>query len=1707
MRQDKIQNIFSECAAKFRYNLAVKSAGESITYGQLEDRSNSFANYLLDRHVAKGSLVAILVEERLEMITAMLGALKAGCAFVPLDSSIPEKRLEAMMSLVRPAWYVTDNTHLEMASRLAAGDGVASIICIGQPQGDSSLNIAADYNTYFNPQRPADISEPDDIAYIYFTSGTTGTPKAIAGRLKGISHFITWEITTLGLAEGVRVSNILPPTFDGSLRDIFVPLCCGGLICVPPDKETVMDGERLAGWIDAERINVIHCVPSVFRSIVNAPLGAGLFEGLRYILMAGEPLLPVDVGKWFDLFGDRVQLVNLYGTSETTMAKFAYFVQQSDRDRRLIPVGKPIEGARALLVDSKGRPCAPGTVGEIYIRTPYRALGYYNQPDLTKEAFIANPFSGDPNDIVYKTGDLGRVLKDGNYEFLGRADQQVKIRGVRVELDEIEGLLRGLPEVKDVAVIDKEDEGGTKFLCAYVVAAGQADTGALRGFLAERLPGYMVPSSIIFMESLPRTITGKIDRRALPAPGKSRAGLECDYVAPRNPVEELVASIWSQVLGTSPIGVHDSFFQLGGHSLKAVQVLSRVRAAFEVNIPLGSFFEAPTIAGLAFHIEAGLRSGFTDRSHPLVPVSKNGPLPVSYAQQRLWFLHLINPASAAYNIALAFKLEGPLNVALLEKIMREIVGRHEALRTNFTVIDGEPVQVISNEVGFSIPVIDLRDSPEEEKQAKVQALAAEEAGKPFNLSKDRLLRITLLRTAEQHHVALFTMHHIISDGWSMGILVKEVATLYENFLKGEASPLADLPIQYADYSEWQRTWMQGEALEEQLAFWKDQLGGDLPTLLMPADRPRPAVQTFKGASETLAFPSDVTVALKALGEREGATLFMVLLAAFDTLLHRYSGQRDIVVGTDVANRDRVEVESLIGFFVNQLVMRVDLSGNPTFRQLVRRVREVSLAAYMHQDLPFDMLVRAINPQRDLSHTPLFQVMLILQNAPLDYLTFSDLKMEPLQTDNRTAKFDLTFTLIERDDRLYGSMEYNTDLFDRSTIARMLEHFQTLLAAVAADPDNHIGYYSLIGEEEERQIVGDWNDTGTPYPRHLCVHHLFEEQVERTPDAVAIEYEDSQLTYRQLNERANRLAHLLMENGVGPDRLVVICAERSIEMIVGLLATLKAGGAYVPLDLSYPKERLRFIIADSQAAVILTQHRHIGQLPDHHARVICLDSDWEAAASRIAGNPRPRLEPENLAYLIYTSGSTGKPKGTMIPHRGVVNYLSWCATAYRVAEAGGAPVHSPIGFDLTVTSLFAPLIAGRRVVLIAEDRSLEKLTAALSNGMDFSLVKLTPSHLELLNKWLDQEPALARTRALIIGGEALTADTIAPWRAKAPRTRLINEYGPTETVVGCSVYEVGEATAESGSVPIGKPIANMQVYVLDSGLRPASLGIGEIYIGGAGLARGYRERPDLTADRFRPHLFSDEPGARLYKTGDLGRYLEGGNIDFLGRNDQQVKVRGHRVELKEIESVLQNHEAVCEAVVVARKDGAADTRLVAYVVAEPGNEPAGEDLGDFLKQALPDYMVPSMYVLLERLPLTPNGKLDHAALPDLEGVRATLEVEYIPPQTDLERAIATIWQEVLKIESVGVNDNFFDLGGHSLLVARVHSRLEAHLGKEIPIIDLFQFATVRSLASYIMGKYDERGFSQQAQSRAEIRKAHAKGKKEARKKSRQASEHA
>jgi amino acid adenylation domain-containing protein len=1929
--------------------VAVDFEAEQLTYQELNRRANQIAHYLRSLSIGPETLVGIYVERSLDLIIGLLGILKAGAAYVPIDPEYPEDRLNFILKDAQIPLLLTQERFVDRFS-----NHCVRILCL-----DRSGDLIAQHKQ----TNPASNVTADNPAYVIYTSGSTGQPKGVVIPHGAVCNTLLWRREAFSLTSEDRILQNISGAFDPSVWQIFGTLASGArLVLARPGG--LQDTSYIISKIIEQKITITDFVPSILQVLLESP-GLENCKSLRHVFCGGE----VMTGELIKRFYARLDaaLHNVYGPTETAIDATFWSIPRS-ANRRIASIGRPIANKQIWLLDSHLYPVSVNALGEIYISGCGLARGYLNSPSLTAERFIPNPFSDEPGARMYKTGDSARYLPDGRIEFVGRNDDQVKVRGLRIELSEIEAVLAAHPGVRHNVVMVREYPPGNKQLVAYLVSHnGALSLSEVRHFVKQRLPEYMVPSRFAFMDSLPLLSNGKVDRGALQSLKPEWTDAETGYVAPGNLVEEVMSGIWANIMQVNRIGVEDNFFQLGGQSLTAMRLISALREAFQVELSVRALFENPTISSLAAVIETQVKNTRYDSLSLLPRASRDIRQPMSFAQQRLWFLDRLTPDNALYNIAETFRLRGILHTEAFENSLNEIIRRHEVLRTIFGMQEERLIQIISAETKFEPRVIDLSLQPESEREAEARRLAREEAQHPFDLEQGPLIRATLLRLDSEYHWFLLTMHHIVSDGWSLGVFMGELSILYESFCSRAIPMLPELPVQYADYAIWQQNWLQGEELQAELEYWRQQLDGAPPIVELPTDRPRPKIRGNRGATVPFSIPKRLTDSLRALCQQESVTMFMTLLAAFKVLLYRYTSQEDIVIGTPIAGRNRKEVENLIGLFVNTLVMRTDLGGNPSFRELIERERMVALGAYAHQKVPFEKLVEEINPERDLSRSPLFQMMIVLQNAGREELKLSGLEVSGIESETGAAKFDLTLMLTEGGEAISGCLQYSLELYEEETIRRIARHYKKVLEEVVRDAEQRIGEIELMNDDERRLVLDEWNATEAYYPREKLIHELFEEQAARSPGAIALEHGDENLNYGELNARANQLAHRLRELGVGPDTLVGIAVERSPEMVIGLLGILKAGGAYVPIDPSYPSDRITWMLNDSATPVLLTQDRLVERLPEHRAFVVRLDQDWPAISSRSVENPETGVGPENLAYVIYTSGSTGKPKGVMIEHRSVVNLANWQADNFKITNRSRILQFFSYNFDGAVGETSMALLNGAALMMAPNKPTPGELIDFI-NTRAITVAVFVPSLLGQLDPDRLDKP---ETLTVVSVGETCPMDLALRWSA---RCNFINAYGPTEDTVYSHLWRV-EREEINGNIPIGLPIHNTKSYILDNNLNPVPAGIiGDIYISGVGLARGYLNQPQATASKFIPNKFAErnsssflgvltstsaydeiarfvadeslgqrvessrrmavaqrlspeeilrliegldedlvektrrfiseygddryaynafcryfsegfrdsyascglseevlrallpfeewqgrtgvdfcfgnaevmqtlrkmgvqvigidlepffvqkardkgfaarmgkvdlpcerfcqefgieeesqdfaistlaldrlesprnlirnmmmvlkeggrfalqtllpiigiddgeieprieytpeqnrivagetaeqhktalasllfELGAgeinichfpyavasgdgiqeytawsffgrkrigdseasqnsdysRLYRTGDIGRYRADGSIEFLGRIDHQVKLRGFRIELGEIEAVLRQHPRVREAVVMARQDGPGEKRLVAYLVSDQQPAPTTGEVRAFLKQRLPDYMMPSAFLLLDQLSLTPNGKLDRHALPTLDSARAEVEDSYIPPRDNFELALVRIWEEMLQVNPIGITDNFFELGGHSLSALRLTAAIQSYFGRSLPLTTLFEEGTIEHLAEVLRDQF-------------------------------------
>jgi amino acid adenylation domain-containing protein len=1654
-----IHELIEEQAARTPDAVAVLFEESSLSYGELNAKANRLAQHLRELGVGPDVRVALCVERSLEMIVGLVAVLKAGGAYVPLDPDYPVERLRFMLEDSAPVVLLTQSRLQHLFPDLRRDLPVLL------------LEQDADRWQSLPPANlpPARIGlNPHHLAYLIYTSGSTGTPKGVMVKHGGLVNRLVWMQHVYGLSLDDAVLQKTPFSFDVSVWELFWPLLTGARLVVA-HPEGHKDPAYLAAEIRRHAITTLHFVPSMLQIFLDHLHQEMDLNALSRVICSGEALSASLAHRFQDRLPD-VRLHNLYGPTEATVDVTAWSCTP-DSKRSSIPIGRPIANTQIYILDAHGEPVPIGVTGELYIGGAGVARGYLNRPELTEERFLSDPFSSEPGARMYRTGDLGRWLADGNIEFLGRNDFQVKIRGFRIELGEIEARLAEHPGVREAVVAVREAEpGGDKRLVAYYRTDDEAlpDVEQLGTHLSATLPEYMVPAAYVRVESFPLTPSGKLDRRALPVP-EGDAYATRGYEPPVGETETILAGIWADLLKLDRVGRHDNFFELGGHSLLAVRTASRIQQVLGFEATLSALFRFPVLGELARSLQNARQAELP----AITRVERGEQLPLSFAQQRLWFLAQMEGVSQAYHIFFGLRLRGVLDTTALRWALDRLVARHEALRTTFAMVDGEPVQRIAaiEDSRFELIEHDLRQHAD--RQVEGDALTEEEFEAPFALDAGPLIRGRLLHQDDDQHVLLITMHHIVSDGWSKGLLIRELSALYNAFHHGRRDPLPELEIQYADYAVWQRQWVEGEILQRQAEYWKKALA-DAPVLLsLPTDHLRPAQQDHEGAFAELVLDEQLTAGLKKLSSRHDTTLFMTLLGAWSALMARLAGQQDVVVGTPTANRGRMEIEGLIGFFVNTLALRVDVSSSPTVKELLEQVRAQSLAAQQNQDIPFEQVVELINPVRSLTHSPLFQVMFVWQNNEQGRFELPELEVQWLgPTSRRTAKFDLSLSLVESGDGIVGGLEYAVSLFDAATIERWLGYFRNLLQAMVADENQVVERLSILSAAERDRVLYEWNDTKAEFPSDKCVHELIEEQAARTPDAVAVVFEESSLSYGELNRRANQLAHYLREVGVKADERVALCLEPRLEMIVGLLAVLKAGGAYVPLEPNYPAQRLRFMLKDSSPLVLLTQKHLAGLFAgiDDRLSVLDLNSGDAPWKELPISNPEPDtigLNPHHLAYVIYTSGSTGMPKGVMAEHCGIRNLVLCYIRGFKLTARDIAFIVTSASFDLTYKNIYAPLIVGGQICLMRDIYDPQIILSLVSrSSRDRIFMNITPTGFySLIDASMNNE--LSRLGRVIFGGESIQTGKLLGIETQ---TEFINSYGPTECT-GITAYHRIPSEIETSAghpVPIGRPIWNTRLYILDGHGEPVPVGVtGEMYIGGAGVARGYVSRPELTEERFLADPFSSEPGARMYRTGDLGRWLGDGNIEFVGRSDFQVKIRGFRIELGEIEARLAEHPGVREAVVVAREDTRGEKRLVAYYRAEEDGVSGAEQLRTHLSETLPEYMVPAAYVRVESFPRTPSGKLDRRALPVPES-DAYATAGYEAPQGETEMKLAAIWADLLGLERVGRQDNFFSLGGHSLLAVRMVTRLRQRFGLEVTIRDLFMHPVLRDLADALAG---------------------------------------
>lgn len=1649
---ENVIKLFRKNAQRWPQRTAITDGQRRISYQALEDATEELARHLDDAGQQREELCFVFLQSTSAMIHSLIGVFKSGKIYVPISLDFPDERLRELIKTYAPDWIILDQQSAERFQNIRRKvKGVQFKICCYDLTALDHHLIAEEDVLITKNQRAQAHSitaielHPESPCYIYFTSGSTGQPKPILGAFKGINHFVDWELNFLQLPDQLRCSQFSSPTFDAFLRDLFVPLCSGGTLCLPPRRDGLIQLEGLLDWLANEQVNLIHCVPTLFRELTALHEPQKQLPELQYLLLSGERLFGEDVHNWRQVFGHHTELINLYGPSETTMVKFAYRIP-NDQLPNTIPIGQPIEGCKAILLDENGHPCKKGTNGEIYLRTPYCTLGYYQNAALTDQVFVSHPLLNNAEERLYKTGDLAVVNAQGQYEFKGRKDFQVKIRGVRVELEAIAIQLHQHDEVED-ALVFYDDH--TKALSACIKSPNGLDQETVKTYLEQLLPVYMVPSNYLFLKQFPKTSSGKTNRRQLQELVRQALKKSAPFTAPQTATEKILAQIWSTLLHRDPVGAEDNFFELGGHSLLATRVVAAVAKELNVQLSIKDIFTQPTVRSLAHLIDQGAQAV---QLPPITAEERPAAIPLSYSQERLWFIDQYQ-GSRQYHIPAILRIKGPLDQEALAQSLKALVERHEVLRSTFDTVEGQPVQRVQRADEWRLERIMAVDRPE-----NMEAFIQTEIGKAFDLSKDYMFRAQLVRYTAEEHMLILVTHHIAADAWSIGVMINDLMAMYRAFQKQEPPQLAPLPVQYADYAIWQRRHFSEQVMAEKMDWWTTQLAA-LPPLNLPTDFPRPAEQSLRGHSLGFSLPADLVEGLRAFSLREGTTLFMTLLAAFKVLLYRYSGQEDICVGTPVANRNDNALDNQIGFFINTLALRSDLSGTPAFSTFLQKIKAVTLDAYERQEVPFEQIVKAVVKERDRSRHALFQVAFDLQNAPQsEAAPLGDLELLHEPFERGRSLYDLRFTATEIGKGLYLSIEYCIDLFTAETVERMVGHFQNILTAALAVPATPIDELSLLGSEEEQHILKAFNFLPTHYPREQTIVALFEIEVARRPEALALIDGELKLSYSELNRKANQLAHHLRDHyGLEPGHIAGVLMHRSAGLIISLLAILKTGAAYLPLKTNNPWFRNRAILEDAEVKVLLSTNHYQALLNDYSSPLLMLDQLVSQSMAK-DHNLSPQIQPTDLAYVIYTSGTTGLPKGVLVTHRNVVSLVKGVDYVHLTPEDKMLSTGAP-SFDASTFEYWGLLLNGSQLILCTEAELLDT-SALLALVKRYGCTKMwfTTSW---FNSLVDNNLELFQhIKVAMTGGEKMSTVHVHKLRAACPDLEVINFYGPTENTTFSTYYKLGEEFPEN--VPIGRPLNNRTAYILDHHQRLCPVGvIGELWVGGDGVSRGYLKDEALTAAKFHDDPF--RPGARIYRSGDLARWRADGMIEFIGRADRQVKIRGFRVELGEVEQALRHMEAIQNCAVIDWIDSKGRKCLVAYLIAK--EELDREKIQHHLSEQLPSYMIPQLWMSVEQLPLNSSGKLDRRALPTPDESALPRKV-FVPPSTPTEEQLARLWQDLLKVDRVGADDDFFELGGHSLLATRLASAIKEQFEVKVSILKIFQLLSLAPLAAYI-----------------------------------------
>ncbi|HXE77193.1 MAG TPA: amino acid adenylation domain-containing protein [Rhodanobacter sp.] len=1633
--------------------IAVSHAGDTLTYAQLNAAANRMAHHLRALGVRPDQRVGVCAERGLELVIGLLAVLKAGAAYVPLDPEYPAERLAGMLADCTPAVVLTQQALVPQLAVLAAS---TPLLVLDQ------ADLAWAQQESSNPAAAAVGLLDTHLAYVIYTSGSTGVPKGAMNEHRGVVNRLRWMQQMFAVDAHDVVLQKTPCSFDVSVWEFFLPLMSGARL-VMARTGGHRDPAYLADTIRREKVTTIHFVPSMLHAFLEHG-DAAACASLKQVICSGEAL-PAALAAAFLRQLPRIGLHNLYGPTEAAVDVTAWHCEASD-SRSSIPIGSPVANTRIYILDRYAQPVPVGVAGEIFIGGVQVGRGYLNRDVLTRERFLPDPFAHEAAARMYKTGDLGRWRADGNIEYLGRNDFQVKLRGFRIELGEIEHRLATHPAVAQVVVLAREDRPGDMRLVAYVVVgqSADADPAALSAYLRQSLPEYMVPAHYVLVEAIPLSSNGKVDRGQLPAPLDATTDPAREYLAPRDELEQRVARAMTAVLGVNALGVDDNFFDLGGHSLLASRLIARINREFGLALSLRVAFDAPTVASLVATIRSldtdPARADTVSRSIPRLADRSMAPL--SLMQQRVWYLEQLNPGQVAYHAPSAHRLRGPMNVAAFERALREMVRRQPSLRTSIELDDRTAIQRIHAEVTVDLPLEDLSGLPADEREATLARRLDELIAEPFDLATPPLFRVRLLRLGAEEHVFFFMPHHVIWDGWSFDLMYEEMSALYAGFCAGRPASLAPLAIEYGDFAAWHVQWMRGEELARQLAHWHQHLTGTLEPLELPVDRPRPPRMSGAGATEWIHLPATQEAAMRQLGQQAQSTLFMVLLTAWYVLLHRLSGQRDLIVNTPVRGREMPELERVMGFFVNALPLRVQLDPESSFLDALRAVRGVVLDAFASPDVPFEQLVIDLGVRRDDSRPPLSQAMFSFQDVRQRPGHWGNLEHQNIPVFQHGAADDVGLWFIEHGRGLSGGLTYNTDIFDASSAARWAGYLQQIFVQAAASPQRALGEFELMDGAERRQVLEEWNATAMDYDRSLGLSALIEAQMARTPQHIAAECGGERLDYAGLERASRNLASALRRRGLGRGDRVGICVPRSLSMLVAVLGVLRSGAAYVPLDPTFPPERLHYMAEHARLRHVLVTDAGLLPAAVTHGRELL---DVDALAVEPAGVAElPEVRGDDTAYVLYTSGSTGKPKGVGVRHRNLVNFLLSMAREPGFTESDTVCAATTLSFDIAGLELYLPLIVGGRMVIASDEEQHEPNRMwDLIERSGCNVLQVTPPVLRLLQE-AGKNRAVDHLR-LFVGGEALS---LAVASSMAGRCREFwNLYGPTETTIWSAVARIKPGI---NAVPLGRPIANTRIYVLDAHRRPLPPGvIGELWIAGDGVAAGYLYQDELTAERFVDDPFAGG-SARMYRTGDLGAWRDGA-LYFHGRTDHQIKIRGFRIEPGDIETVADSHPSVRESVVVVREFGANDVRMVLYAAIDGDIAVVTQALREHLRQRLPGYMLPQHIEVLVELPKTPNGKIDRKALPMPTAAIAVAESRsaQAEPMTTAEAMtdprelyLANIWRELIGVQDIRRNDNFLDLGGHSMLAVEFATRVRKETTVSLRLLNIVT-GTLASLA--------------------------------------------